>query len=217
MKKFLSYFFPVKVREYSSKINGLLEINLVNGRKILDSKSTNYSYGALQMVLKAGLRKMGFDNSFGAVLVLGMGGGSIVETIRHDFSSPANIELVDIDPEVIAIANSEFGIQHYSGISIIQSDAWVFMQNCEKSYHLIIVDLFVIDTIPHIFTTYDFIKILNAHLKPGGSILYNTMRETMGKTSFANLKNSFTELKFRVDVLERVGEVNDLIIAKKPI
>lgn len=217
MKKFLSYFFPVKVREYSSKINGPLEVNLVNGRKILDSKSTNYSYGALQMVLKAGLRKLGFDNSFGAVLVLGMGGGSIVETIRVDFSTQAKIDLVDIDPEVIAIAKSEFSIDHYSGISIIQSDAWLFMQNCTNAYDLIVVDLFIVDTVPHVFTTHDFIQILEEHLIPGGFVLFNTLRETIGKTAFENLKNGFSEKSFKVDVLERVGELNDLIIAKKPL
>ncbi len=216
MKKFLSYFFPVKVKEYVSKINGTLEINLVNGKKILDTKTTNYSYGALQAVLKTGLLKIGFDHSAGTVLVLGMGGGSVVETIRKDFSSQAFIELVDIDPEVISIASSEFGLDRYSGISIVESDASVFMQSCTSTYDIIIVDLFVIDTIPHIFTTVDFVQILNAHLNPGGSILYNTLRETIGKTTFENLKNGFTELNLKVNVLERVGEVNDLIIAKKP-
>jgi len=57
MKKFLGYIFPVKLREYVSKINGPLEINMVNDRKILDTKTTIYSYGALQNVLKTGLRK----------------------------------------------------------------------------------------------------------------------------------------------------------------
>ena len=138
-----------------------------------------------------------------------------METIRKDFSSHAFIELVDIDTDVIAIATSEFGIDRYSGISLVQSDVWVFMQNCNRSYDIIIVDLFVIDTVPHVFTSFDFIQFLHDHLNPVGSVLYNTMRETLGRTTFENIKKGFDELKFQVIVLERVWEVNDLIIAKK--
>ena len=84
-------------KKYTSKISGELEINLVGGKKVLDTKSSNYSYGSLQKLLHIGLEEINFDDIVQNVLVLGMGGGSIVETIRIDFKSKAFIELVEID------------------------------------------------------------------------------------------------------------------------
>ena len=49
--KFLSYLNVIPVRKYESVYNGTLEINWLNGRKVLDTRNTNYSYGNLGKVL----------------------------------------------------------------------------------------------------------------------------------------------------------------------
>ncbi len=41
-----------------SKYSGVLEINYVNGKKVLDSKNTSYSYGNLQKVWDKVLQKI---------------------------------------------------------------------------------------------------------------------------------------------------------------
>ena len=55
MKRIFSYIFPFRLNNYTSKINGLLEINLINGRKTLDTHRSNYSYGSLQKILHKGV------------------------------------------------------------------------------------------------------------------------------------------------------------------
>jgi hypothetical protein len=97
MKKILSYIFPFRLKNYYSKINGPLEVNLINGKKILDTRWNNYSYGSLQKILHKGLSQIGSPENYERVLVLGLGGGSVIQTIREDFKSNAFIELVDIE------------------------------------------------------------------------------------------------------------------------
>jgi len=46
MKKLLSYIWP-QTTKVNSDFNGILELTLLNGKRMLDSKNTNYSYGDL--------------------------------------------------------------------------------------------------------------------------------------------------------------------------
>ncbi len=215
MKKFLSYLFPFRLKSYYSKINGPLEVNLINGRKVLDTHASNYSYGSLQKILHKGLSQIGFPENYDRVLVLGLGGGSVIETIREEFKSNAFIELVDIDSKIISIAINEFKINRFENINIICADAADYLINCNDTFDVIIVDLFIINYIPKIFTKLDFINRLANHLNPTGKIIYNTFSETMTSELFNQIKNGFSEEGLRVKVLEKVESTNNIIIAEK--
>ena len=215
MKRLFSYLLPLRLKSYSSKINGELDINLVNGKKTLDTTKSNYSYGSLQKILQLGLSSIGFNNGIKRILVLGMGGGSIIETIRKDFKSDAFIELVDIDSDIISIAKTEFGINKFGNINIVNADASDYLNNCTEAFDLIIVDIFIINIVPLQFTESDFINQLICHLSSNGTIIYNTMRETMTSNVLNQMKNVFKNAGLKVNVMERVVLSNDLIIARK--
>ena len=215
MKRLFSYFLPLQLKSYSSKINGELNINLVNGKKTLDTSKSNYSYGSLQKILQLGLSSIGFNNDIKRILVLGLGGGSIVETIRKDFNSNAFIELVDIDSEIINIAKNEFGINKFGNINIVNADASDYLNNCTEAFDLIIVDVFIINQVPTQFTESVFINQLIQHLNSKGIIIYNTMRETMASKVINQIKNLFENAGLNVTIMEKVVLSNDLIIAKK--
>ncbi|HMT28155.1 MAG TPA: methyltransferase domain-containing protein [Bacteroidia bacterium] len=215
MRKLISYFFPIKIKVYPSKISGNLEINMVNGRKILDTQNSNYSFGSLQAILKTGLKKIGFDSTFTRVLVLGMGGGSILHTIRTDFSSLAFVELVELDAEIISIAESEFNINRFSNIKIVHADALEYIQTCTGTFDLIIVDVFVLDTVPIGFTQPGFIEKMCHCLTSKGKIIFNTMRNTMPEDVRESIRSVLSAQNLFVKVLEGVGGTNDLILAEK--
>jgi len=215
MRKILSYIFPFRLNNYSSVINGDLEINLINGRKTLDNATCNFSYGSLQQILYLGLVDIDFPGNVERVLVLGLGGGSIIETIRDTFKSNVYIELVEIDSEMISIATNEFGINRFDNINIIKGDAIDYLENNQEMFDVIIVDIFVVDTIPESFTTQKTINSLLSHLTVHGKVIYNTMRQTMSRELFDQIKNNFLMTGLDVKVLEKVGGSNDLIIANK--
>ena len=101
MKRLLSYIWPI-TKYVESAINGRLEITWYNGKKVLDVKNANYSYGTLQKILHFGLEKIDLL-SVSNVLVLGMGGGSIIETLRKELNFLGEIIAVEIDPKVVEI------------------------------------------------------------------------------------------------------------------
>ncbi len=215
MKKLFSHILPFSLKKYTSKISGVLEVNYNAGKKVLDTANSNYSYGALQKILHKGLDEINFDKSTQNILVLGLGGGSIIETIREDFKSKAFIELIDIDDAIITIAKEEFEIERFNNINIICDDAADYIKKSKKTFDLIIVDIFIISTIPEIFTETEFLGNLVNHLNPSGKIIYNTMRETMSAETLNRIKKTFYEQDLKIKVLENVEGSNDLIIAEK--
>ena len=89
MKRILSYLYPIQLKKYYSPINGKIEVKLIDGKKILDTQKSNFSYGSLQRILRYGLKKIDFNMDTDRILVLGLGGGSIIQTIREEFNSNA--------------------------------------------------------------------------------------------------------------------------------
>jgi len=215
MKKPLSYLIPFVLKKYYSKINGELTVNLINGNKTLDTVRSNYSYGSLQQILHIGLHESGFPKNVNSVLVLGMGAGSIVQTIRKHYKSTVFIELVDVDPEIMAIAVNDFEINKYNNIHIECADAFQHLLRTTGKFDLIVVDIFIIDTVPDYFTQAPFITALVNHLNSGGKVIYNTIRKTMPRETFNAIKNLFFEKGMKIKVVQKAEETNDLIIGER--
>lgn len=210
----MSYIIPLRLKKYESVINGLIEVNLTNGKITLDSTVSNYSYGSLQKVLRKGLKEMGNFMSCKKILLLGLGGGSVIQTLREDFACQASITAVDIDETMLRIAEEEFQINRYDPIALVRADAAKFITDDAEKYDVIIVDLFIGDTVPDDFIKPTFVQQLIAHLTAKGRILFNTMRTSMPKEAFIKLQESFREFGLTVKVLEHVEDTNNVLIAE---
>ncbi|MBX2909143.1 MAG: fused MFS/spermidine synthase [Chitinophagales bacterium] len=215
MKNIFSYLFPIQLKSYQSKLNGQLEVNLINGNKTLDTAISNYSYGSLQKILKAGLEEIGLSRSTENILVLGLGAGSIIETVRKDFNSNCFIELVEIDEEIIRIAESDFNVNSFENIHITNVDALEYLKQTDTTFEIIVVDIFIVNTIPEAFTQAAFIKDLCKHLKPNGKVIYNTIAETLSAKELNNIKQLFIENSLAARILKDVEWTNNLVIAEK--
>ena len=82
-RRILSYIFPLSLHQRTSMISGTLSVTLLNGKKLLNSPNTDYSYGRLQQVLRFGLEQIGFSaiKKQKKILILGIAAGSVVETL----------------------------------------------------------------------------------------------------------------------------------------
>ena len=217
LKKFFSYLNVIPERTYQSTYNGVLEINWLNGKKILDTKNTNYSYGNLGKVLQKGLKSVtsDFRNEETSILILGLGGGDVVKQLRNNFKSHATITAVEIDPVIVEIALKEFDIIPNSKLEIVNNDANVFLKYTKERYNLIVVDLFNDVTIPDFVFQTEFIKSVYNALDLNGSIIFNTfilsdVHKVRNKKFVENLKRYFYVQEF----LNLYGH-NHLIITKK--
>ena len=110
---------------------------------MLDSKNTNYSYGSLQRALRKGLNYIGYNRikNFDDILVLGVAGGSVMKTLVNEIHFEGKITGVEIDPQVIDIANEYFDLKEIKNLNIVIDDAFEFVLKTKEKYDLIVIDI----------------------------------------------------------------------------
>ncbi len=210
MKKLFSYIYPV-TKKISSKYSGELEVTWFNGKKHLNSKNANYSYGSLQKILKIGLQKINLSNCK-EILILGMGGGSVIKTLRDHFNYNNKITAVEIDPVIIKIADEEFEIRESKNLKIICDDAHLFMQLNTKKFDLIIIDLYIDTKVPDVFLEVPFWKNL---INATSTILCNASLELNCNDNLTKIDQFLKSNNFHVDFYEKIDGSNTLLIANK--
>lgn len=211
---------PVNVYRKKSAISKNLEVTWANGQLVLDSHNTNYSYGSLQRVLRKGLKKIGFQNirNMQEVLVLGVAGASVIKTLTDEIQFKGKITGVEIDPEVIELARTYFGLGQIPNLKIILDDAFDYVLRCPFQYDLIVVDIFQDTAMPNFLFEKFFMDRLGALLKTNGYILFNTMILDPKD----NLRNDryhaqFNDKPFKVTRMPRIESHNELILIHKYI
>ena len=211
MKRLLSYIYPV-TKTIASKYSGPLEITWYNGIKHLNSKNANYSYGSLQRILKFGLEKIELSK-VNSVLILGMGGGSVIETLRDHFNYTKHIDAVEIDPIIIEIAKNEFEISESETLKIHCTDAFEFVKTSKEKFDLIIVDLFIDLMVPDKFLSAEFWDNVMGSKSSKGVILFNASVVDSKSDAIKTLSDYIKTKIFRVVVHENVNNTNTIIIA----
>ena len=177
LKRILSFFVPVKVYQIESEINTSLEVTWNNGQLVLDSKNTNYSYGSLQRVMRIGLAHIGSNvvKKSKSALILGVAGGSVIQTLRDEFDFKGKITGVELDKKIIEIANNYFGLNKFNDVEIINDDAQNFISKTKAKYDLIVIDVFQDNIMPDFLFEENFINNLKKILDKNGNILFNTI------------------------------------------
>ena len=218
LKKILSFFIPINIYKRKSAVSNSLEVTWANGELVLDSKNTNYSYGSLQRILRKGLRAIGFEtiNKMESIVVLGVAGGSVIKTLVNEIHFKGKITGVEIDSEIIEIANTYFKLNEIPNLSIVIDDAFEFVLKTNETYDLIIIDIFKDTNMPNFLFEKFFIDRIGSLLIPGGYILFNTMLTKESDTT-RNQKyiNEFDASKFKTITIPRVEQHNELIIVEK--
>lgn len=216
-KKYLSYFLPVNIHKKTSQISKNLEVTWNNGQLVLDSENTNYSYGSLQRILRKGLKYIGYSRiqNFNSVLVLGVAGGSVIKTLVDEVKFTGKITGVEIDKDVVEIANSFFKLDQIENLNIVVDDAFEFVLKTKEKYDLIIIDIFQDTTMPNFLFEDFFIQRVNFLLNINGFILFNTMvLDYKDRRRNAAYKSRFDE-KYSVRMYPKVEVHNELFTIKK--
>ena len=177
IRKLFSYFIPINIYRKNSAVSKSLEVTWNNGELVLDSMSTNYSYGSLQRILRKGLKYIGFERirDFESILILGVAGGSVIKTIVDEIKFKGRITGVEIDATIIDIANRYFELDKIQNLEIVIDDAFEFVLKTKLKYDLIIIDIFEDTKMPNFLFQDFFINRINSLLNLNGFILFNTM------------------------------------------
>jgi spermidine synthase len=217
-KKILSYFLPIKIFTAKSALSKSVEVTWADGELVLDSENTNYSYGSLQRILRLGLQTIGFEKivKMKSILILGVAGGSVIKTLVDEVNFQGKITGVEIDPEIIKVANRFFKINEILQLEIVIEDAFEFVLKTKEKYDLIIIDIFQDTTMPNFLFQSYFVNQVCSLLNNRGFVLFNTMLLNE-KQNHRNVKyiSEFNIPNFKIKTIPRVEKHNELIVIEK--
>ena len=139
------------------------------------------------------INKLFFKNQ-GDMLLIGLGGGSIVKNYERDKWA---VDVVEIDPVVSEIARKYFDLES-SNANIYTEDGRKFLINRKKKYDLIIMDAYGSSSIPFHLITSESFGLIASRLKPGGIFAVNIYslgwRDVMVKSLAETLITQFKQV-----------------------
>lgn len=193
-----SFITPVIIHKDQSEVNSILETTLENGKLVLNSAHANYSYGSLFRVFIKALLRFNIDiKNKKKILVLGMGGGSVVKFLLEN-NTQAQLDTVEIDRKIISIAKEMFDLSPSDRLKIYAANAVDYLKDCREEYDLILIDLFIDDAVPEFCFTESFWKSIQNICLPKCDIVFNAsmkqnyLKHNLDFLGAIHLKEKFT-------------------------
>ncbi len=129
------------------------------------------------------------------VLLLGLGGGTMVGQLRHDYPE-MYIDAVEIDPVVIDVAERYFALPSDERIRVFEDDARRYVQRTPETYDIVVIDAYHADGIPAHLTTVEFLLEVEGVLADDGVVAYNVISAVEGDGSrlFRSMRRTALEV-----------------------
>lgn len=149
------------------------------------------------------------------VLFVGLGGGAAPSRFLSDYPDTL-IDVVEIDPDVIRVAQDYFHLPQSERLRLHATDGRRFIQQTQDRYDLVILDAYFSDAIPFHLTTKEFLQEVRSRLTPGGVVTANLIGAVTGPESrlFRSMLRTYQEVFKQVYVFP-VGSplgVNDPVV-----
>jgi spermidine synthase len=146
------------------------------------------------------------------VLFVGMGGGTAPSRFFHDYPD-LRIDIVEIDPAVADTASRFFDLPRSPRLAVHIGDGRLYLRRTQDRYDLIVLDAYLIDTIPFHLATREFYMEAAAHLAPGGAVAANVIGATRGPESrlFRAIDKTFSSVFPATYVFPVGGDAGDAL------
>lgn len=114
------------------------------------------------------------------ILFIGVGAGSMPAYARLLFPK-AQMDLVEIDPDVSRIAKEYFSFKLDDNMREHAQDGRVFLRTSERKYDLIFLDAYNDSSVPFHLVTAEFLELVKEHLTPNGVMASNIWSEELNR------------------------------------
>jgi spermidine synthase len=122
-----------------------------------------------------------FNPKARSILFIGGGGFSGPKQFLEYYPN-STIDVVEIDPDVVTIAEKHFGVSDNTRLRTFVMDGRSFLKD-EGKYDIIVLDAYSKTYVPFHMMTLEFFQELDEHLNPDGVIVSNLISSLIGDTS----------------------------------
>jgi spermidine synthase len=121
------------------------------------------------------------------VLIVGLGGGSLPSLLRKHYPR-MTIDVVDIDPDVVAVAKKFFGFREDPLMRVYVEDGRRFIEKCKQPYDIIFLDAYGPEDIPYDLATKEFLLAVRRAVGPKGIVAGNVWSQSSNSLHDAMLR-----------------------------
>jgi spermidine synthase len=143
------------------------------------------------------------------VLMVGLGGGAF-STLVHRGLPDATVDVVEIDPVVVAAARAHFGVREDGRYHVHVADAADWIGRDRGRYDFVLLDAYAGEGIPPPLGTEAFFRAVARRLAPGGVVAINIAE--MGAEGRA-VARAFTAVLATFDCRQTPVDGNVLLFA----
>jgi spermidine synthase len=212
IRSILSRVSGIVVEKRASAISGVLEVWYQNGRYVLHSAEANYSFDTLHRVFQQAFKKLNVKKrNPKKVLILGFGAGSVATILCDELRLSPSLTGIEVDPEVIQLAEKYFHIQRFSNLNLHITDAHEFVSTCTDTFDLIVSDVFIDKNVPEKFLEAGYFTNLIQLTGKGGLGLVNVITETKAQRKQAEFIQQHLEASGVACSVLRVSSINTII------
>ena len=128
--------------------------------------------------------------------IIGLGGGRTAWYL-HKSVPELSFTAVELDPEVVRLADRYFNVRPGPDFAIENQDGRVYLARTGKTFDVILIDAYRGPFVPFHLLTAEFYKLVAAHLKPGGVAVQNVEPTTMlFDSAVATIRSAFDHTAF---------------------
>jgi spermidine synthase len=186
---------PKKIYEARSRISGEILVEEQFGKMNLRVQGVTQSGWFVKGFWKRVLRRINnYESKIKNVLILGLGGGSVVQPIKSLWPE-AGIIGIEVDPEIIKVGKEFFNLGKAEGLDIVQDDAFEYLKGNRKEFDLILVDLYLGKVFPKKAENKEFLNNIKKLLGKSGVAVFNRLKTDDVQNFDANLKSCFSRVE----------------------
>ncbi|MDX2237786.1 MAG: fused MFS/spermidine synthase [Hyphomonadaceae bacterium] len=146
---------------------------------------------------------LAYTSTLNAICEIGLGGGRTAQYL-HLHAPRVTITAVELDPEVIRLAQQYFGVRADERLRLVERDGRMHLRQTRDRYDAIFIDAYRGTFVPFHLLTREFFQIAKSRLTPGGAVVQNIEPSTMlYDAAIATLKAVFAN----VDTYQADGNI----------
>jgi len=116
------------------------------------------------------------------VAMIGLGGGTVPRRYVQNYTA-LEVDVAELDPAVVQTARRWFGLPETPRLRVAAVDGRTFLLRSTTRYQIILLDAYLIDTIPFHLATREFFELAASRLAPGGVVASNVIGALDGPDS----------------------------------